>query len=405
MGLMRIIIFTGKGGVGKTTVAAASALRAAELGHRTLVLSTDAAHSLADAFDLPLGGVPQPITPNLWGQETDMDLAIATHWGTMRDWLASLLVWRGMDDVAAQEMAILPGMEELANLLYILSYWEEGKYDTLVVDCAPTGETLRLLSFPEILHWWMEKIFPIERKAAKVIRPLVKSFMNFPFPEDKVFTATQALYEKLERMRSILIDPAQTTVRLVVNAEKMVIKEAQRTFTYLNLYGYTVDLVVLNRLLPQEIQEGYFTSWKEAQSRHRQTIEESFAPIPIQTIPLFEQEVVGMERLRQMGQSLYGEGDPTRVFFRGQVQTIQRQDSQYVMSLSLPFSSKEKISLLQEGDELIIHVGGYRRHLVLPRALAGLPATGARFEEGKLRLYFQGKGKDDGEDPRSKKRG
>ena len=400
---MRVILFTGKGGVGKTTVAAASALRAADLGHRTLVMSTDAAHSLADAFDLPLGGDPRPLAPNLWGQETDMARAIATYWGTIQAWLTTILTWRGMDEVVAQEMAILPGMEELANLLYILQYCETGDYDAVIVDCAPTGETLRLLSFPEVLKWWMDKVFPLERKAARAVRPLVRGLMALPFPEDEVFQAVEALYQRLDKMRAIFTGSDQASVRLVVNPEKMVIKEAQRTFTYLHLYGYATDLIILNRLLPDKVKDSYFDSWKEAQVRHLKTIEESFSPVPIRSIPLFSREVLGLEMLREMATALYGEEDPLQLFFRGQVQTIQKEDSGYVLTLALPLATKEKLALFQSGDELIINVGSYRRNVLLPRSLVGLAVTGASLDDSQLKVRFQAGGKKDAKDTRGKK--
>ena len=384
--------------MGKTTVAAASALRAAELGHKTLVMSTDAAHSLADAFDLPLGGEPRPLAPNLWGQETDMARAIATYWGTIQAWLTTLLTWRGMDEVVAQEMAILPGMEELANLLYILQYYEQGDYEAIIVDCAPTGETLRLLSFPEVLKWWMDKVFPLERKAARALRPLVRGFVDIPFPEDEVFKAVEALYQRLDKMRAIFAQSDQASVRLVVNPEKMVIKEAQRTFTYLHLYGYATDLIVLNRLLPDKVKDSYFASWKEAQVRHQKTIEESFSPVPIRSIPFFSREVVGLEMLREMASALYGQEDPIKLFFRGQVQTIQKEDSGYALSLALPLATTEKLALFQSGDELIIHVGSYRRNVILPRSLAGLAVGGASLEDSQLKIRFQAKGKEDEKD-------
>ncbi len=256
---MRVILYMGKGGVGKTSVAAATALRSAQLGYRTIVLSTDSAHSLADSFDLALGNEPQPIIPNLWGQEPEISQTLETHWGTIQKWFSALLAWRGMDEIISDEMAILPGIEELANLLYIIEYYQGGKYDLIVVDCAPTGETLRLLSFPEILHWWMDKIFPIQRKAASLARPLVRTLMDIPIPDDEVFASMQSLYSELDQMRALLTNQDETSVRLVVNPEKMVIRETQRTFTYLNLYGYCTDLIICNRLIPDKVNDRYFS--------------------------------------------------------------------------------------------------------------------------------------------------
>ena len=385
---MRLLLYTGKGGVGKTSVAAATALRAAELGYKTIVLSTDAAHSLADSFDLALGNEPHPIAPNLWGQETQMSDTIEHYWGTIKDWLVALMSWRGMDEIVADEMAILPGMEELANLLYIANYSDRDDYQVIVVDCAPTGETLRLLSFPEVLRWWMEKLFPIERKAASLIRPLVRPWLDIPFPGNDVFDSVQHLYKELERTRSLLTKPELSSVRLVVNPEKMVIKEAQRTYTYLNLYGYSTDLVVCNRLIPEWVEDTYFKSWKESQGKYLRIIEEGFAPLPILTIPLFDQEVVGVPRLKLMAQALYGDKDPTQLFFVGRPQTIEKADGHYVISLNLPFASKENISLLRNNDELVIRVGDYRRNVVLPHILVNLPVEQAKFEGNQLKIHF-----------------
>ena len=385
---MRVILYTGKGGVGKTTVAAASALRSAELGYRTIILSTDSAHSLADAFDLALGNEPKPIVSNLWGQEPEISQTIEIYWGTIQKWMTALLAWRGMEEVVADEMAVLPGMEELANLLYIIDYYRSGKYDVITVDCAPTGETLRFLAFPEILRWWMEKMFPIGRKAASMARPLFKGLMNMPMPDDDVFASMEVLFSELDHMRTVLSNQDVTSVRLVVNPEKMVIKEAQRTFTYLNLYGYLTDLIICNRVIPDKVDDQYFSFWKESQSKYYEVIKECFAPLPISTIPLLEREVAGIPMLKVMAQALYQEDDPTRLFFQGQVQDLQKEDEHYILTLSLPLIEKGDISLTQTGDELVIRVGNFKRNIILPRTLVGLAANGARFEGGKLRIRF-----------------
>ncbi|MEW6033440.1 MAG: TRC40/GET3/ArsA family transport-energizing ATPase [Chloroflexota bacterium] len=389
---MRIILYTGKGGVGKTSVAAATALLAAELGHKTIVMSTDAAHSLSDSLDFDLsGGEPKLVRPNLWAQETEMSQALQAHWDTIREWVASLLAWQGIDEIVADDMAVFPGMEELANLLYITNYYDEGNYDTIIVDCAPTGETLRLLGLPEVVRWWMEKIFPIGRAAVGILRPVVKPLLGVPMPTNEVFDAERHLYEQLSRMRSILTDPDTSSVRLVMNAEKMVIKEAQRTFTYLNLYGYFTDLVVCNRLIPDEVTDQYFDSWKRTQSRHLTTIEECFSPVPVLGVPLFNDEVVGMPRLRLMGKALFDDRDPTQVFFHGHSQKITDEDGGYVLSLVLPFTEKGDISLSRNGDELSVRVGRYLRNILLPRTLVGLPVKGAKFEGELLKVRFEKK--------------
>ncbi len=385
---MRIILYTGKGGVGKTSVAAATALRSAGLGHKTLVMSTDAAHSLGDCFDRPVGSDVVPIVDSLWGQELDIFREIDSHWGTLENYIKILMAWRGIDEVLAEEMAILPGMEELAGLIHLINHHEQGEYDIVIVDCAPTGETLRLLSFPDVTRWWLQRIFPIQRTAARVARPVLTRVTDLPFPEDDVFEALKELFEKLDRMRDILTDAETCSVRLVLNPEKMVIKEAQRTFTYLNLYGYATDLVVCNRLIPQEVTDAYFSSWKESQERYYALVEEGFSPLPILRAPLMEQEVVGLEMLERFGEALYGESDPTRVYFQGQTQDIRQEDGSYILTLMLPFSSKEEIRLSQVGDELIVHVGNQKRNIILPRALVGLESQGAKLEGDRLTVRF-----------------
>jgi len=385
---MRVILFTGKGGVGKTSVAAATALRSAELGYKTIVLSTDAAHSLSDSFDVPLGNEPQLIIPNLWGQETELSQTLETQWGSIQRYLSALLAWRGIDEMVAEEIAILPGMEELANLLYIVRYQDEGQYDVIIIDCAPTGETLRLLSFPEVMHWWMTRMFPIGRKVAGVVYPLARVLVDMPLPDSEVFASIEELYSELDKIRTLLTDAEKTSVRLVVNPEKMVIKEAQRTFTYLNLYGYVTDLIICNRLIPEEVEHHYFQAWKNSQRKYHQLIRECFAPLPISDVPLMEQEVVGIPMLKVMAEAVYGGDDPTTIFFQGQVQDIQKAGKHYVLTLALPFSSKEKISLTQSGDELIIQVANFRRNVILPHALRGLVVSEAKLEESKLRIKF-----------------
>jgi len=385
---VRVILYMGKGGVGKTTVAAASALRSAELGYKTIILSTDSAHSLADSFDLALGDEPRPIIPNLWGQEPEISHTLETRWGIIQEWMSALLAWRGMKEVVADEMAVLPGMEELANLLYIVDYYRSGQYDVIVVDCAPTGETLRFLAFPEVLHWWMEKMFPIGRRAASVVHPFVKALTNIPMPDDEVFASAENLYSELNEIRAILGNQDVTTVRLVVNPEKMVIKEAQRTFTYLNLYGYLTDLIICNRVIPDKVDDQYFSFWKESQSKYYGVIEECFAPLPISVIPLLDREVVGIPMLEVIADALYREDDPTRLFFQGQVQDLQKEDAHYILTLSLPLVEKGDISLMQSGNELIIRVGNFKRNIILPHTLVGLAATKARFDGGKLRIQF-----------------
>jgi arsenite-transporting ATPase len=256
------------------------------------------------------------------------------------------------------------------------------------VDCAPTGETLRLLSFPDVARWWMEKIFPIHRRAAQVVRPLGRALFDLPVPDDDVYDAVHDLFTQLDQLHGMLIDRTLTSVRLVLNPEKMVVKEAQRTYTYLNLFGYATDLVVCNRVLPAEVTDRYFDACKATQARYRDAVEEGFAPIPIRDAPLFGHEIVGLDGLRELAAALYGDADPSQVFFQGHGHQIEKRNGEYVLSLQLPFASKDQVALFQAGDELVVHVGSQKRNVILPRALVGLQSHGARFENGALRIRF-----------------
>jgi arsenite/tail-anchored protein-transporting ATPase len=385
---MRIILYTGKGGVGKTTVAAATALDCAERGYRTLAISTDAAHSLSDSFDLPAGNTPVLIAKNLWAQETDLSKTVNQQWITIQQWISTLLAWRGLREMVADEMAFLPGMEELSNLLYIVSYAESGDYDTIIVDSAPTGETLRLLSFPEVLDWWMRRLFPVQRQVAKIARPVLKPLLNVPIPDEEVLNSIQQLFPQINKMRTLLTDPQMTSIRLVMNPEKMVIKQTQRTFTYLNLYGYATDLVICNRLIPNRVTDHYFDYWKANQELYFKEIEERFAPLPVLSLPLQEQEVVGLEMLRKTAKSLYGGRDPTGIFYQGKAHVFNKEDGQYTLSFDFPYTRKEEISILRKGDEMIIQVGRYRRNIVLPRSIVNLPVKSAKLEAKKLVIRF-----------------
>ncbi len=386
---MRVILYTGKGGVGKTSIAAATALRCEELGYKTIVFSTDAAHSLSDSFGVELGNEPRQIADNLWGQETEMSQTLNIHWERVQKWVKALFTWRGMDEVMADEMALLPGIEEGANLIHIANYFYNSDYDVIVVDCAPTGETLRLLSFPDILRWWMDKLFPLQRTGAGIIRPFAKRLSDIPFPEDDVFDSAEDLFKEMYRARNLLTEPETTTVRLVLNPEKMVIKEAQRSFTCFNLYDYSADLVISNRMIPEEVNDQHFAVWKESQSKYRQMIKESFGPVPVLDVPLFAQEMVGIPMLRLMGKSLFDDEDPTKIFFRGESQAVEKTDGYYILTVALPFTDKEDISLTQSGNELIVQAGKYKRNIMLPHALVGLPIGGAKFEDNNLRIRFK----------------
>ena len=389
---MRIILFTGKGGVGKTTVAAATALRCAEHGHRTLVLSTDPAHSLADAFDRALGHRPTRVAQKLWAQEINVLEEIAAHWGEVRDYLAALFATRGMGDVVAEEMAVFPGMEELCSLLQVREQAGSGRFDCLIVDCAPTGETMRLLSFPDIASWYMEKLFPWERRIITTVGPVVQPFLNIPIPTDNVFATLEILFRRVEDMKKLLTDAETTTIRLVLNPEKMVIKEAQRALAYLCLYGYVTDAVVCNRVLPAEAGAGFLAGWRKVQGRYQRIIRDAFAPLPVWDVPLFDGEVVGLAMLARMGEALHAERDPAQFFAVEPTQEIRRSGRDYVLRLRLPFLQREQVSLLKRGNELVISIANFRRDVFLPQILASLEVRTATLDGGNLDVVFTGKG-------------
>jgi arsenite-transporting ATPase len=388
---MRIIVHTGKGGVGKTSVAAATALKCAQQGKRTIVMSTDLAHSLADSLDVPLGPEPRLVAENLWAQETDVYHNLETHWGTVKDWLEALMAWRGLDKLVADEMAVLPGMDELANLLWINRHKDSGNYDVIVVDAAPTGETLRLLSFPDVLGWWMERLFPIQRKAMGMARPLLKSFIDLPLPGDEVYASIEKLFGQLEELHKMMVDPDQSSIRLVFNPERMVVKEAQRTYLYMNLFQYPCDLAICNRVIPDEVEDPYFAHWKETQAKHVEIAREAFTPLPMKLVPLFDDQVVGLGQLAKMAEALFpGSEDPAGVFFRGSTHAIEPSgDGGYRMTMNLPTAAKGEVALRRVGDELFVHVGPYRRTIMLPRTLVGLEPRGAKLDAGVLAIRFE----------------
>jgi arsenite/tail-anchored protein-transporting ATPase len=385
--MARILVYTGKGGVGKTSTAAATALACASRGYRTMVLSTDVAHSLGDVFGVDLGPEAREIGPNLWAQEPDVFHNVARYWGRIQEYAASVLRWRGLDDVLAEEMTVLPGMDEVGSLLWIADHHDSGRFDVIVVDAAPTGETLRLLSLPEAVKWWMDKVEPIGRRISRLTGPLVHRVVGIPMPGDEVFDAGEELFAKLEHMRALLADAEKTSIRVVLTLEQVVIKEAQRAFTYFHLYDYPTDLVIANRILPDEVG-AYFRGWYEAQQKNGPMVERTFAPIPVLKGPYLDREIVGLDVLREFGMLLYGDRDPAAYFYRGRPYSVVRDDGEYVLSLDLPFTSKDQISLSRHADELVIDLGDWRRNLVLPRALIEAQALGARFDDHVLKIRF-----------------
>jgi len=385
---VRIVLFTGKGGVGKTTVACATAMKIAAAGRKTLLMSTDPAHSLADAFGIELGPEPQEVASNLWAEQIDPQQRLEENWREIQEHAVNVLQWAGLAEIEAEELSVIPGIDELFSLADVKRHHDEDPYDVLIVDCAPTGETLRLLSLPDIIQWYMERVFPVERKIVGALRPVARRMTSLPLPDDNVYAAVRRFYDKLDGVRRVLTDADTTSVRLVVNPEKMVIAEAQRTFTYLNLFGYRVDAIVANRLLPDEVTDPYFARWKDLQAQHLETIERSFAPLPILTARLRDQELASTELLLDLGGEIYGEVEPDTILFRDDPMSIVREGDEYVLSLRLPFTSKDELELSVKNDELFIKVGPYRRTIMLPRSLSNRAISAAQLEDDRLRVTF-----------------
>ena len=386
---MRVILYTGKGGVGKTSVAAATALMCARQGKRTLLLSTDPAHSVADSFDIKSGG-RQKLNDNLYIHEVDALTELEANWNRVHTYMTRVLASQGIDDIVAEELASPPGMGEVAALMWIRKYYKEEQFDVLVVDCAPTGETLQLLSFPEVARWWLNKVFPIERRMMKVARPLLSKMTDIPLPDDSIYASIKDLLMDLDGTRSILADPKTTSIRLVMNLEKMVIKEAQRAYTYLNLYDYQTDAVVVNRVIPPETDGKFMAGWRRSQQGYEKQVEAAFGTLPILHGPLFEREVVGEEMLLRLGEAIFGDTDPAAMLATHRAQSMRKEGKDYVLSLELPFVSRDQIDLVQREGDLYVTVGPYRREISLPRVLARRKTRSAKFDEtGRiLNIHF-----------------
>jgi arsenite-transporting ATPase len=387
---VRIVLVTGKGGVGKTTVAASTALAAADRGFRTLVTSTDPAHSLADAIGVGLGDDPAEITPKLAGQQVDTQAQLDRHWGAIRDQLIQVFDWGGVRGIEAEEFLVFPGMDELFALLEVNRHARSGDFDVVVVDCAPTAETLRLLSLPEVLSWYFERIMPTQRGLMKAARPLLTRLTDLPVPEDSVFAAAESVFSGVEEVKALLGDPKVTSARLVINPEKMVIDEARRTFTYLGLFGYGVDGVVVNRVLPDLVSDPYFDRWRAIQKGHLDSIDEAFADVPRLRLRLFDDEMVGLDRLRRMAGELYGEEDPIHGFTPLRPFEMRESDEEVTIEILVPFVDRSDLDVFRHGHELYVQVGSYRRSFVLPDSLLRRQVTRARLEHGVLRVSFGG---------------
>jgi arsenite-transporting ATPase len=389
---MRVILMTGKGGVGKTSVAAATGLRCAELGYKTLVLSTDPAHSLADSFDIELGHEPKQVRSNLWGAELDALMELEGNWGAVKRYITQVLQARGLEGVQAEELAILPGMDEIFGLVRMKRHYDEGDFEILIIDSAPTGTALRLLSLPEVGGWYMRKFYKPFQGMSVALRPLVEPIFRplagFSLPDKEVMDAPYEFYEQIEVLEKVLTDNTKTSVRLVMNPEKMVIKESLRAHAYLSLYNVSTDLVVANRIIPDEVTDPFFRRWKENQQIYKQEIYDNFHPLPVKEVPLYSEEMCGMEALERLKETLYGNEDPSKVYYQENTLKVIQEKDYYSLELYLPGIPKEQIQLNKTGDELNVRIGNHRRNLVLPQALAALNPSGAKIEEDYLKIKF-----------------
>jgi arsenite-transporting ATPase len=385
----RTILYTGKGGVGKTSVAAATARQCARSGLKTIVLSTDPAHSLSDSLEAELGSEPTPCGDLLWGQEVQAQDEMERHWEAVQEWLSELLAQHGVDRISAEELTVPPGMDELFSLLQIKRHHDDGDFDAIIVDCAPTGETLRLLSFPDVCTWWLEKVFPWERRLMAAARPFARTMLDIPLPTEAVMDDVQRLARNLVEMNTILRDRSTTTIRLVMNPDRMVVREAMRTFTYLNLYGYLTDAVVVNRIFPDDVEGGYFAGWAETHKQQMELVRSAFSPVPILTAPYFEQEVIGPEMLDRLGGVIFDDLDASAVLFEELTQELVTDNGTARLRLAIPFAEKADIGLKKIGMEVVVRVGAQKRTIVLPQALSAYRPSGARFEDGALNVTFE----------------
>ncbi len=393
---MRILLYSGKGGVGKTSLAAATGIRLGQLGYRTLVLSIDPAHSLADSFDLETDlfhvrtADPLELSPGLSIQELNIQREIKRHWSEISSYVISVLRTTGLTGVQAEELAILPGMEELSAMMYINQYRRERRYDVIVLDAAPTAESMRFISMPTTLDWYMKHIFPFQRGLLKAIRPVANRVAPFELPTDSYFLNIRNLFDKLEGVDEVMEDPRVTSVRLVTNPEKMVLRETERAFVYFSLHGLTADSVIVNRVLPAEISDRWFAEWHASQTRILAEIEEYFAPVPVKRVPLFTHEVLGRERLEELARVLYAEGeDPAAVTRTERPYTFGKQNGHYEVTVQLPFATKGEVGLFKKGDELVVEIGTFRRHIGLPTSMSALTPTRARLEHRVLTVEMK----------------
>ncbi|WP_291635501.1 ArsA family ATPase [Clostridium sp.] len=387
---MRIILYTGKGGVGKTSVAAATACQIAKQGKKVVIMSTDKAHSLSDVFGIKLSNTPTQITDNLEAIEVDALIENEAIWGNIKGYIEKLMLSKTMKSIEVEELLVFPGLEDLISLLKIKQINDDDNYDVLIVDCAPTGETMSLLKFPELFKWWMDKIFPLKRKAAKLVKPIIDHTIKIPLPDEKTFDEIEILYNKIDELHKLMLQKDNVSLRIVTTPEKIVIKEAKRNFSYLHLYDFNVDAIIVNKIISEEGGKGYFEKWMKLQSENLVDISESFSPVPIFKTELMHSEVRNYESLLIMGQSIFKEVSAEKVFFKDKIFEVEKSstDECYYLNINMPFVDKKELNLLQNGDEISISIKNEKRNFVIPQKLHSKKIIKASYEEGKLRIQF-----------------
>ncbi|MBU3144916.1 ArsA family ATPase [Clostridium sp. CF012] len=387
---MRIILYTGKGGVGKTSVAAATACQIARRGKRVLIMSTDQAHSLGDAFGVKLSNIPTKISDNLEAIEVDALIENEAIWGNIKGYIEKLMILKSEKTIEVEELLVFPGFEDLISLLKIKQINDENNYEVLIVDCAPTGETMSLLKFPELFKWWMDKIFPMKRKAAKIVKPIIDRTIKIPLPDDKTFDEIEILYNKIDELHKLMLEKDKVSLRIVTTPEKIVVKEAKRNFSYLHLYDFNVDAIIVNKIISEEGGKGYFEKWMKLQSENINDISESFSPVPIFKAELMHSEVRNYESLLNMGESIFKEVSPEIVLFKDKIFEVEKssRDESYYLNINMPFVDKSELNLLQRGDEISISIKNEKRNFVLPQKLHSKKIVKASYEDGKLRIQL-----------------
>lgn len=386
---MRIILYTGKGGVGKTSIAAATACKIAGEGRKVLIMSTDQAHSLSDSFDIKLSNEPVKIADNLYGMEIDTVIENEKTWGSLKGYIEKLMFLKSKETIESEELLVFPGFEELLSLIKIKEIYDEGKYEVLIVDCAPTGETMSLLKFPDLFKWWMEKIFPIKRKGAKIAKPIVEATMKIPIPTEETFDDIENLYSKLNELHSLMQNKEVVSIRIVTTPEKIVVKEAKRSFSYLHLFDYNVDGIIVNKIFPEVSLKGYFEGWKKIQGESIEDIMSSFKDIPVFKLELMEDELRRYEMLKKVANKIYGEAKPENVLFQDKIFTVKKEKNYHKLSIKMPFINKSELKLSQSGDEITIGVKNEKRSLILPTKLQSKEIIKAKYDDGNLNIYFE----------------